>query len=181
MEKGIIVVLNGTSSSGKTSIAKELIKLEPSFFHAELDSYDKFIEEMEERGGERLIPVPTERLFHRTLALLSDEGVHTVADTVLHDPGTLSDFYRLLTGYPVFFVGVFCAKPELERREKARGDRRVGLAASQLDFIHRQNEPYRLTVDTSMFTAEQCAARIAAAVRQSGMLVPEVRSLFPGS
>jgi chloramphenicol 3-O phosphotransferase len=40
----------------------------------------------------------------------------------------LADYYRRFEGYPVLFVLVECPLEELERREKARGDRQIGQA-----------------------------------------------------
>lgn len=54
----------------------------------------------------------------------------------------------MLANYPVYFVGVHCSVEELERREKLKGDRRIGQAKKQLDFVHQQNEPYHLEVNT---------------------------------
>lgn len=43
---------------------------------------------------------------------------------------------RLLAKLDVFFVGVHCPLPELERREKERGDRRIGEARTDFETIH---------------------------------------------
>lgn len=92
MTKGLIIVLNGVSSSGKSSLAKELVKELPDFFHLSIDDFDLIIEKMEDRTGERLIPVPTEHFFHRTIQMFSDKGINLVVDQILHDSETLLDF-----------------------------------------------------------------------------------------
>ena len=57
MEKGMIIVLNGVSSSGKSTLAKEITKLRPDFFAFSIDDYDLVIEKMEDRENQHLIPI----------------------------------------------------------------------------------------------------------------------------
>ena len=63
MKKGKLILLNGVSSSGKTTIAKELLKHLPDYFYCGLDNFDLLIEQMEEREIRHLIPVETEYFF----------------------------------------------------------------------------------------------------------------------
>ncbi|WP_342438860.1 hypothetical protein NSS79_07535 [Paenibacillus sp. FSL L8-0436] len=56
-------------------------------------------------------------------------------------------------------VGVFCPLDELERREKERGDRRIGQAKEQLEFVHME-EAYDLKVDTFRDGLEGCVEKI---------------------
>lgn len=147
--KGNIIFLNGVSSAGKSTLSKEIVKLLPNYFHFSVDEFDTIIERMEERGTDRLIPVPTETFFHRSIAMFSDQGINLIIDHVLHDQETITDAYHTLRDYPIYFVGVHCPVEELERREIARGDRRIiGQARLQLQFVHQQNEEYDIEVDT---------------------------------
>ncbi len=43
-KKGHIILLNGTSSSGKSTTAKEIIKKSPEYFHLSVDEYAYFID-----------------------------------------------------------------------------------------------------------------------------------------
>lgn len=149
MNKGKIILLNGVSSSGKSTLAKELVKKLKDYFHFSIDDFDTIIEKMEDRNSDHLIPVPTEHFFHRNIAMFSDKGVNLVVDQILHNKDTTKDCYEILNDYPVFFVGVHCAINELEKREKERGDRPVGQAKSQLNYVHQQGEVYNIEVDTS--------------------------------
>ncbi|RZT23828.1 MULTISPECIES: chloramphenicol phosphotransferase CPT family protein [Fictibacillus] len=148
MNKGKIILLNGVSSSGKSTLAKELLKRLPDYFHFSIDDFDTIIEKMEDRNSGHLIRVPTEHFFHRNMAMFSDQGVNLVVDQILHNKDTTKDCYEILHDYPVFFVGVHCAINELEKREKERGDRPVGQATSQLNYVHQQGEVYDIEVDT---------------------------------
>jgi chloramphenicol 3-O phosphotransferase len=160
MEKGKIIFLNGVSSSGKTTLSKELVKKLPDYFHFSVDDFDCIIEKMEDREREHLIPVPTEYFYHRTINMFSDKGVNLILDHILHDEFTTKDCLEVLRGYPVLFVGVHCPLKELERREAARGDRRLGQARSQLQFVHQLNESYDIEVDTFNESLEVCSDRI---------------------
>ncbi|MBZ5200761.1 AAA family ATPase [Planomicrobium chinense] len=160
MDKGTIILLNGTSSSGKTTLANELIKQLPDYFALSIDEFDGIIEQMEDRDQNRLIPVPTEYYFHRNIAMFSESGIHLVVDQILHDDFTLNDCLAVLKDYPVLFVGVHCPLDEIEKRESQRGDRPPGLAKKQLEYVHQQNEQYDLEVDTSKAEIAFCADRI---------------------
>lgn len=166
MKKGKIILLNGVSSSGKTSLSKELVNLLPDYFHISIDDFDTIIEQMEDRENDRLIPVPTEHFFHRNLAMFSDKGVNMIVDQILHDEDTLMDCVQILENYPVFLVGVHCPAGELERREKARGDRTLGQAVRQLDFVHQQKEVYDVEVDSFQMSYDTAAKVIAEKVKE---------------
>ncbi|MEH7443510.1 AAA family ATPase [Bacillus sp. JJ1122] len=161
MNKGKIILLNGVSSFGKSSLSNELVKLLPEFFHFSIDDFDTIIERMEDREYERLIPVPTEHFFHRNLAMFSEKGVNLIVDHILHDEDTFKDCIAILEHYPVFFVGVHCPADELKRREIARGNRTIGQAVRQLDFVHQQKEVYDVEVDTFQMSLQSAAKVIA--------------------
>jgi chloramphenicol 3-O phosphotransferase len=167
MEKGKIIFLNGVSSSGKSTLSKELVKKLPDYFHFSVDDFDCIIEKMEDREREHLIPVPTEYFYHRAISMFSDKGVNLILDHILHDEFTTKDCLEVLRDYPVLFVGVHCPLEELERREEARGDRRLGQAKFQLEFVHQQNENYDLEVDTFNESLEICSERIIELVANS--------------
>lgn len=169
MDRGKIILLNGVSSSGKTTLSKELVKKLPDYFHFSGDDFDIIIEHMEDRENKRLIPVETEYFFHRTIAMFSDKGVNLIIDHILHDKFTKNDCFEVLSEYPVLFVGVHCPIEELERREKARGDRNAGQAKKQLEFVHRE-EIYDIEVNTFSENMEECLGRIIEAVHNIGYL-----------
>jgi len=159
MEKGKIIVLNGVSSSGKSSLANEITKLLPDFFAFSIDEYDYIIEKMEDRENERLIPVETEYFYYHNVAMFADKGVNLILDQIIHDSITSKYFYELLNGYEILLVGVHCPADELSRREHDRGDRRIGLAQSQLNFVH-QHEVYDVEVNTHHNSTSECAKQI---------------------
>ncbi|MFD1864404.1 chloramphenicol phosphotransferase CPT family protein [Planococcus chinensis] len=164
MEKGTIILLNGASSAGKSTLAREFVKHMPEFFALSIDDFDLVIEKMEDREQGHLIPVSTEHYFHRTIAMFSDSGVNLIADQIWHDVPTIKDCITVLQDYPVLFTGVHCPTDAIEQREKARGDRRVGQAKAQLGFVHQQQEIYDVEVDTHRDSIETCVQLIQAAL-----------------
>jgi chloramphenicol 3-O phosphotransferase len=170
MAKGNIILLNGVSSSGKSSLAKALVKRLPDHFHYSIDDFDLVIERMEDRENERLIPVSTEYYFHRTIKMFSDSGIHLIVDQILHNDDTLIDYMSTLEGYPIYFVGVHCPLHELEEREITRGDRMLGLSKEQLKYVHQQNEAYDLEVNTGQDSLDTCADNIVKAYLAAGSL-----------
>lgn len=168
MGTGTIIVLNGVSSSGKSTLAKEITKLLPDFFPFSIDDYDHVIEKMEDRENKRLIPIDTEFFYYHNAAMFSEQGVNLILDQILHDRLTVENFYEILGSHPILLVGVHCPEEELERREQARGDRRIGQALSQLSFVHQQ-EIYDIEVNTYTHSIEECAKAVVDRVEREGI------------
>ena len=152
---GNVILLNGTTSSGKSTIARRLLEKLPEQYH--LLSVDTFMQ-MDP-------PWYLEQAFNNTIAYLSKRGIHTIVDTVFLDTpigqSLFAECLELLKGHPVLFVGVECPLEELERRERERGDRSAGQARWQYEHIHGLGT-YDLTVDTFEMPLEACVDAILA-------------------
>jgi chloramphenicol 3-O phosphotransferase len=173
MQPGNIIFLNGTSSSGKTGLAKLLQQtLAEPYLHA---SVDDFVHMLPERVLGADAPPGSEQAhalhghlmrvlsgMHYSIAALAQRGNNVIVDHVLESDGWLQECVAALEGLSVLFVGVHCSLPELERRERERGNRVIGLARAQYPVVHA-NRDYDLTVDTSAHSFEDCAQQIAAA------------------
>lgn len=174
MERGLIIFLNGTSSSGKTSIAVEMKKHgDIPLHHLSVDqffqNYDQFIDntypdmrptrELEPHVMTDILFDPIVSLFYSTIKLFSEMGLNVIVDTVITNDKWFNGFYDLLSDYPILFVGVHCSKEELTRREQSRGDREIGLAHSQYDYIYAYGD-YDLEVNTEELSSADCAAKI---------------------
>lgn len=171
MKPGTIIILNGTSSSGKTSILRELQKILPEP-HLEA-GIDKFIFMMPERYLERPLwdevlglavtaGETGQRLFsgmHHAVAALSRSGINVIMDHVLVDPAWVREIVDLFNGLPVIIVGIRCPLEVLIERESARKNRTPGQAAAQYPLLHR-NMIYDVEVDTSITNPLDCARMI---------------------
>ena len=162
MEKGKIIFLNGVSSSGKTTLAKELQERLPETFY--LLNCDTFAFEMtpKKNRNDAAKIVKALSAMHYTAKMFSDMGLNTIVDHVLFKPyeTMLDECVELFHEYPVLFVHVVCPIEELRRREKERGDRQIGHAENQLTELIPQ-DTYDITVDT---TKEECADEIIEAL-----------------
>jgi chloramphenicol 3-O-phosphotransferase len=157
-----ILFLNGTSSAGKTSLARMFQKLwhEPTLYA----SNDAFIFMFPEHvlKDDKVRPKalwPLLSAFNRSLPNLAACGFPMVVDYVLETEEWVRECVEILTGYEVLFVGVKCSLDELERRERARGDRQIGFARWQYDRVHRYGT-YDFEIDTHRLTPEQGATQL---------------------
>ncbi|MEU3557599.1 chloramphenicol phosphotransferase CPT family protein [Streptomyces fragilis] len=162
MGSGRIIFLNGTSSSGKSSIARELLTVldDGVFFHLSVDGFNAMRTKRELTRAELDAALRRTRMgFHRSIAAMAEVGNDVVVDHVLSEPWRLIDCLTVLRPEDVLFVGVRCSRDELIRRERARGDRPPGLAAHQYDLVHGHGD-YDLECDTTSTSARECALQI---------------------
>ena len=177
---GRVVLLHGTSSSGKTTVARALQRLSDEPWV--LLGIDVFWNAIDERWMEhgthardgflwtedaRIEPGPTGRKLaagmRAAVSALARAGNDVLADDVFIDPRWLDGWQTELAGLEWLLVGVLAPPEVLEERERARGNRITGEALAQVDVVHRGVE-YDLTVDTSNQSPDDCAHAILAAL-----------------
>lgn len=164
--QGRVVFLNGTSSSGKSSIAEQLIEiLDPPHFHLQVDQFNRMRSQRRALDLDRASVSAFLRLttlgFHRAVAGMAAGGNNVVLDHVLSERWRLLDLLQVFEGYDVVLVGVRCSLAEVERRERLRGHRVSGLAAEQYRRVHSYSA-YDLEVDAEIGTPRECAEQIRA-------------------
>ena len=156
-------MLNGASSSGKSSVGRALQRvLADPWFLFPVDAVAAMrATEHTRPAGELALESTLRRMrsgYHRAVAGLVASGNDVIMDYPLSEPWRLDDLLDVLDGYDVTLVDLRCDAGELERRERARGDRPAGLARSQRVFDHGDRD---VTVDTTSTSPEECAAAIA--------------------
>lgn len=72
------------------------------------------------------------------------------------EAGTAQEYRDLLRPFDLRLVGLFAPLDVLEARERARGDREIGLARWQYGRVHR-GIIYDLKVDTTAAAPAECA------------------------
>jgi chloramphenicol 3-O phosphotransferase len=162
MNKPIAIVLNGTSSAGKSSIARALLALLPfPVWHAQVDTFLRMLNFDVEMSEEELIACKESciDMFHKSISSLATSTYPLVVDHVFVQHKWFETCKDLLADRKTYFVGVHCDLAILEERERERGDRNPGLARRQFDKVHL-NKPYDFEVNTSASTPEECAAQI---------------------
>ena len=174
----MIIVLNGPSSAGKSTLARAIQRRSKRTFL--LVQLDRFIEMLPldrindpqnfqlikiadanpaevaiETGsnGQRLVTA-----MRASIGAIAAEGFDILVDDVVFD-GDIGVYRKALPGQDVRLVGVFCDLNERERREKARGDRQIGQTRWQEGRVH-QGAIYDLKVDTTTTPASDCARTI---------------------
>lgn len=168
---GQVVLLNGVSSSGKTTIARQLLDdFETPWFHMAGDMFGAMRSERRthELDAADIAAVlrRTRAGFHRAVAGMVKVGNNIVMDHVLSEPWRLQDMLAVMDGIDVVFVGVHCSAEALRRREQLRGDRPMGTAINQVAATHAHNT-YDVEVDTSTTTVEACSATIKTFVQHN--------------
>jgi len=169
VSKGMLLVINGPSSAGKTTLARNLQQaLSCAAIHLQLDAFRS----MEPEGY--FDRIDSDLRWLRVAALCRSINA-ACAQYLLHGQNVILDhalpqegwqyLQEDLFGQHVLTVGVFCSLEELERREQQRPDRKPGLAASQFLSLHRGRR-YDMQVDTTNTTSTDCAAKLAAWLEQ---------------
>jgi chloramphenicol 3-O phosphotransferase len=184
--RGRVIVLNGTSSSGKSTLTRALQRrLDGAWLGLGIDTVvfalpkayldqplwsEVFRYVPAEAGAAAPFRIETGELgtrlvdgLHRMIASLVDAGLSVIVDHVLLEPDWLPDLAARLEDHEVLFVGVRCPLETVVERERERRDRTIGQAAAQLDVVHRAGG-YDLEVDTSILSPEAAADVIVEAV-----------------
>lgn len=163
---GWIILLNGASSSGKSSIARELqAQLCYPFWHISIDHLrDAGVLPRERiRQGDFQWAALREAFFigfERSLAAYASAGNNLIVEYIVESAEWMARLSEVLRDLDVFFVGVHCPLEELERREKGRGDRPIGDAARDYSTVHRHCR-YDFEVDSSLPAAVNAASIIS--------------------
>ena len=172
-----VIVLNGSSSSGKTGIARclqailprpwirlgvdDLINALPPLLLGS-DSGVVLGQQGEVTIGDGFREVET--AWTTGIAAMAHAGACVIIDDVFLGGAASQERMRAhLEGLSVLWVGVRCEPAILDGREIARGDRVHGMAALQAEVVH-QGVVYDIEVDTSHTESIDCARAIAARV-----------------
>ena len=205
MTPGKIILLNGSSSSGKTTIARMLQQLyRQPYQHIALD---QFRDGMSDRyrglnspagdtGARGLNVVPVERdgqrmaeirfgdvaqrvlrSMHRSIAVFARGGNHVIVDDLMFEKSFLLDYLDVLKGLRVTFVGIRCDLAVVNAREATRPGRFPGTAASHFHSVHAHCI-YDVEVDTTDSTPRRCARQIMRAAEATPRAFEQLREKF---
>jgi chloramphenicol 3-O phosphotransferase len=191
------IVLNGTSCSGKSSIAMLLQEFWPR--PLQVSGIDTFLASQSARffasdgrvvAGFSWIPVTVDgqpafdvvpgplglgmiRASHAYWAACAAAGLDQVIDDVWLVPGQPAGLQGALSAANTLWVGVHCPLAIAEQRERERGDRTVGTVRGQHARVHTFRK-YDVDVDTSVAAPRECAEAILAALdaRPASQLPP---------
>jgi chloramphenicol 3-O phosphotransferase len=165
---GRIVLLNGASSSGKSSLARVLQATLPGpFWHFSIDHLmaASVLPQQRIDSGEfrwRDLRRHFFEGFHRCIPALAQGGNNLIVEHIVETEAWMNRLLFLLADFDIYFVGVHCALPELERRATARGNGKLGEARADHAITHTFGR-YDFEVDTSAELPEQIGAAVVAA------------------
>jgi chloramphenicol 3-O phosphotransferase len=183
---GHIVVLNGVSRAGKSTVARAIQESVPGIWmHLGMDAHKACTPPSKQPGVglrpgrhqvgaavEDCVPILYAALYE-AVAAHAMLGLNVVMDVNHHDSysvprGILQDCARRLAGLPVLFVGVRCPIDVIwVRREatwgQARGtvDAGVTAAVELAQWATHAHGCYDLEIDTSLLSLDECVEVIA--------------------
>lgn len=179
-EKPVVIFLNGTSSAGKSSISKQIQILCPDpVVHTGIDDFALMLPSSYIVYGERaklgyqFIPGPGDSVLiqmgpvakrlaqvkHKSMKAFLDEGFSLIVDELLLNEEEFQEYIETFYEERVLFVGVKPPLEVVEERERARGDRVIGLARGYHELTH-QSKTYDLILDSASMTPEKAAQTI---------------------
>ena len=161
MDKGRIIFLNGVTSAGKTSIVEALQERDYIFFYVVANDLfqemigDKYFRENYWKYLSEVII-----MMYHTAKLYSDMGKNILIDGILVEREEITPHYlrllEILKNNPLDLVEVYCPLDVCRKRNIMRGDRYESQSDEQHELMAKNIE-YTLRVDTSLFSADECA------------------------
>lgn len=156
-----IILLNGPSSSGKSTLAKALQKWIKDSRNEEyrIISIDDFLRMTIEA------PIYEEDVFEISPALcqrasnILEAGQGVIIDHVIISERIYRQLLESLQGYELIQVHITCPISALETREKLRKNRHIGSAKASYEYLYPK-EGYDLTLNTFELSLEACSKEI---------------------
>jgi chloramphenicol 3-O phosphotransferase len=191
-KSGRVVILNGTASAGKSTLAAAIRAAAPTMWvviaqddfahnliprwvtvtedtspHASLGDGFAFVHHADGTTTVALGPIGRRLLrgYRQAVAAIARAGNDVLVDEAKFDDRGLADWQECLAGLDVTWVRVECDLAVCDARERARGDRVQlrGLARGLYEQVHGGVE-YDLVVTTSNAVPEDCAETVLAAL-----------------
>ena len=189
MPSGTVIILNGPSGSGKSSIQKEFQKLMmpnlwlklgiDTLFDAPMPDITlenisfwqspnpiRWVESTKDAQGNPVITLfvgeQGEKVAYAMNSAIADyarNGCNVIVDYIAYDPAWLADLQKKLAGIKTYYVAVDISLEMLEKREAARGTSPVGHARSHYFTVY-SNIAYDLRVNSEKNTAAEIAQQI---------------------
>ena len=176
-----VILLNGASSAGKSSLTQAL-QAKLAFVRMGIDDFiwervpSGWFDDVSRSLGGPLGDAPLEhadepaklfRAYHRAVRACVAEGLGVVVDDAIVSRELLDDWVTALDGIDVFFVGLHCSVEELVLRWRARRDRGPASTASSAARVMKRihaHAIYDLEIDSTATPSSALAVQIIAAL-----------------
>ncbi len=185
MREPRVIVLNGGSSSGKSSLARALQEALPQpWLRLGVDDLIEALParltgpgglELGDDGSVEAGPTFTaveEHWMAGIAAIAAHGGRVIVEDNFVSGPAAQRRWAAALGGIETRWVGVRCAAEVAAAREESRGDRVPGMAARQAEKVH-QGIHYDAVVDSGSASAAELAEQLREALSNGAASRPE--------
>jgi chloramphenicol 3-O phosphotransferase len=186
---GTVIVLNGPSGSGKSSIQKAFQKLMmpnlwvkvgiDNLFDSPMPDINlenlsfwqspnpiRWVEESQDADGNKIITLLVGQqgkkvayAMNSAIAAYAQNGCNVIVDYIAYDQDWLRDLEEKLAGFKTYYVAVEIPLETLEQREEARGTSPKGHARSHYATVYGDKK-YDLVVSTANQTAQEIAQRL---------------------
>ena len=156
-----IILLNGPSSSGKSTLAKELADRlnRKGIIRWETVSIDSFLAmSKDETIYEDDVFEISDLMIDAILEHLKC-GKRVIVDHVITSRRIYERFMDRLAAHRICLVHVSCPLHIIRQREMLRGDRCIGSAEASFQYLYPQ-DGYNSAVDTFRMTLEECCNAI---------------------
>jgi chloramphenicol 3-O phosphotransferase len=158
MTANAIVVLNGPSSAGKSTLAAAIRdRIGPNATAVSLDRFFPMVSPSHVNDW-NLFATLSEAMLATAIAF-ADRGFLTIVDTVFERTESLQRLREVFGHRRYHLVAVTCPVDVLETREQARGNRRLGQAREQHQRV-LQGAVYDLYLDTHALELEACVMQV---------------------
>ena len=192
---GKIIVLNGPSGSGKSSIQKEFQKLmmpnlwvkvgidnlfdsvmpditpeNMSFWQSK--NVIRWVEESKDAEGHKVITLfvgpqgeKVAYAMNSAIAAYAKNGCNVIVDYIAYDQKWLKDLEDKCSGFTTYYVAIEIPLEVLEQREEARATSPKGHARSHHSTVYGDRK-YDLTVNTGRSSAQEIALQLKKMIEQ---------------
>lgn len=191
---GTVIVLNGPSSAGKSSIQREFqtLMMPNLWIKVGIDNlFDKvmpditaenmsfwqsknpirWVETTKDAEGNNIITLLTGQqgekvayAMNSAIAAYAENGCNVIVDYIAYKPEWFNDLRQKLKGYKTFYVAIDIPLDILEQREAARGTSPKGHARSHYATVYRDAH-YDLRVNSANDTAADIAQQLQTLIK----------------
>jgi len=186
---GTVIVLNGPSGSGKSSIQKAFQNLMmpnlwvkvgiDNLFDSPMPDINlenlsfwqspnpiRWVEESHDADSNKVITLlvgeqgkKVAYAMNSAIAAYAQNGCNVIVDYIAYDQDWLRDLEQKLAGFKTYYVAVEIPLEILEQREEARGTSPKGHARSHYATVYGDKK-YDLVVSTANQTAQEIAQKL---------------------
>ncbi len=192
VQPGTVIILNGPSAAGKSSLQKSIQRLAPvPYLNVGIDNFfnDLFPDEHGKLGCKaqadftqdlRWVTIQNNLVYlhvgqqgkkivdgmNQAIAAYTRTGNNVVVDYIMYEKDWLDDLLYQLQGCPVYLIGVHVPLATIQAREFARSTSPVGHAGSHYHTVHIGNV-YDMQLDYENMSADDGAMKILEFIQQN--------------